>query len=115
MTTTEPEDARPDAPVSDKTAARLARLEQIRLRNFRTGAHIVGFNISEDFTEVWARGFAKPHYPMAGARATVKDHGAYIVLTAPTYELAIEVPKGARKRAERYAAEFNTFQMNRRD
>ena len=53
--------------------------------------------------ERWARDFNE-----------VRELGAYIVFTAPTYELAIRVPKGSQKRAQKWVSEFNTYQMNGR-
>ena len=88
------------------------RIAHTRWRNFRTSGKIVGVRISEDGTEVWSHGFGKPHYPIADSKATVESAGAVIVFRAPTYELAIDVPKAARKYARRFAADFNTWMMN---
>lgn len=113
---TEPQDAIPagyaapaPAPAKPSFAERTA---PIRWRNFRTRASVVGVRISEDGSEVWSHGIGKPHYPLAGARASVQGAGAVILFQAPTYELAIDVPKGGRKHVHTFAAEFNTWMMN---
>lgn len=114
MATPEPEDARPAPVLSDKARAHQERLAQTQRDLFRTRGRSVGVRISDDMTEVWSHGIGQPHYPMAGARAEVRELGAYIVFTAPTYELAIRVPKGSQKRAQKWVSEFNTYQMNGR-
>ncbi len=114
----EPEDATPAEYATTASAGVSAkpsfaeRTAPIRWRNFRTRANVVGLRITEDGTEVFARGIAKPHYPLAGARASVEAAGTIMMLRADGYEAAFEIPKGGRKHAHAFAAEFNTWMMN---
>lgn len=111
----QPEDAipaefQPPAPPVKPTLAE--RLASTGWRNFRTDARIVGVRISEDGTELWSHGLGQPHHPIEpGSRAEVQDHGAAVVFRSQTYELAIDVPKAARKHARKFVGEFNTWMM----
>jgi len=114
---TEPQDAIPaeyqTPPAAPAKPSFEERTAHIRWRNFRTSAHIVGVNIDDAGTEIWSRGFGKPHYPIAGAHCTYEDRTASLVFTTDDYELVINVPKAGRKHARKFAGEFNTWMKKR--